>query len=135
MFCFSFLRCKYSNLFHKLERNLTYLFEIIYPEDLKIVSYKDVDDIFLIGVLSNNNNTERDVNDFKDIFNVVKKYDGIKDWKNIRNIYSGENREGFVIKFDNGFRLKLKYEEYFKLHSLKSGLSEKRIFEQENSCV
>ena len=34
-----------------LDKSKTYLFEIIYPEDLHIVTYKDVDDIFLLAVI------------------------------------------------------------------------------------
>ena len=36
-----------------LEKSKTYLFEIIYPKDLHIVTYKDVDDIFLLAVIDN----------------------------------------------------------------------------------
>ena len=43
-------------------------------------------------------------------------------------MFSGENREGFVIKFKSGYRLKMKYESYFRIHFLKSMLSEKTIF-------
>ena len=38
-----------------------------------------------------------------------------------------KNREGFVIIFDDEFRLKLKYQEYWVLHYLKAGLSRRKI--------
>ncbi|MEE0902831.1 MAG: hypothetical protein UIB31_09890, partial [Methanobrevibacter sp.] len=41
----------------------------------------------------------------------------------------GTNREGFVIKFVNGFRLKLKYQEYFELHHILYGLTDNAIFD------
>ena len=39
------------------------------------------------------------------------------------------NREGFVLRFENDFRLKLKYEDYFRLHRLRTYLTKKHIFE------
>jgi RNA ligase len=39
------------------------------------------------------------------------------------------NKEGFVIRFSNGFRVKVKYEQYFILHRLVTGLSKKYVWE------
>lgn len=121
------LHTKYKNVWDKLLRNKTYLFEIIYPEDLHVVSYPAVDDIFLLAIISTNNNFEYPVEIAKDYFPVVKKY-YCNDWKNIRKIIDGTNREGFVVKIGD-FRVKMKYEEYFRLHYLKSGFTEKTIRE------
>jgi RNA ligase len=106
-------------------RSKTYLFEIIYPGDLHIVKYNDVDDIFLLAVISTENFFEYPAAAFKDLFPVAKKY-YCDNWKEARNIFDGTNREGFVIKF-GPMRVKMKYEEYWRLHYLKSGLSEKMI--------
>lgn len=123
------LHTKYRNVWNRLDRNKTFLFEIIYPEDLHVVTYKDVDDIFLIGVLDNEDeNTEYDIESYCDIFNTTKKYLGAEDWSSLRDQIDGTNREGFVIRFADGFRLKLKYEDYWTLHYLKSGFSEKNIY-------
>ena len=105
------------------------MFEIIYPQDLHVVTYKDVDDIFLIGVLDNEDeNTVYDIESYCDIFNTTKKYLGAENWTSLREQIDGTNREGFVIRFADGFRLKLKYEDYWTLHYLKSGFSEKNIY-------
>lgn len=37
--------------------------------------------------------------------------------------------EGFVVKFSNGFRVKLKYEEYCKLHSIVTNVSNLSVWE------
>lgn len=123
------LHTRYRNIWNKLDRNYTYLFEIIYPDDLHVVTYKNVNNIFLIGVLSLNDDSEDNIDNWSHIFNVTKRYNGVKDWLTIRELFNGDNREGFVVKFSNGFRLKLKYAEYFRLHVLKNNFSEKRILE------
>ena len=112
-----------------LDRSKTYLFEIIYPEDLHIVTYKDVDDIFLLAVIDNETGIDYDISKLNDVFKCTTKYDGFNDYTKIRDAFSGENREGFVIKFKSGFRMKLKFAEYWKLHFLKSGFTEKQILQ------
>ena len=123
------LHNKYRNIWDKLDRNKTYLFEIIYPDDLHVVTYKGVDDIFLIGVLdTEDENTEYNIEEYSHLFKTTKKYNGVEDWESLRTQIDGTNREGFVIRFEDGFRMKLKYEDYWTLHYLKSGFSEKNIY-------
>lgn len=119
------LHTKYRDSWDKLLHTKTYLFEIIYPEDLHVVTYKDVDDIFLLAIISTENYFEYPVEIMKDVFPVVKKYH-LPNWKECRQLVDGTNREGFVIKI-GPLRIKMKYEEYWRLHYLKAGLSEKTI--------
>ncbi len=124
------LHTKYRHVWDKLDKRVTFLFEIIYPEDLHCVSYNGIDDIILIGALSTNyENLEHPLHIFNNIFPIVKTYDGVKDWKLLRDVFSGDNREGFVVKFSSNFRLKLKYESYWRLHYLKAGFTEKAIYD------
>lgn len=125
------LHTKYKDIWNRFDRSKTYLFEIIYPEDKHCINYgPDVDDIFLLAVINTEDGTETDsIDNYRDVLSVTKHYDGIKDWKNIREEFDGANREGFVIRFSNGFRMKLKYEQYFKIHFLRSMLSKKLILE------
>ena len=44
------LHNRYRDVWDKLDRAHTYLFEIIYQEDKHIISYPDIDDIYLIAV-------------------------------------------------------------------------------------
>ena len=39
------------------------------------------------------------------------------------------NKEGFVVVFENGFRVKMKYAEYFRLHKIISNVNEKFVWE------
>ena len=107
----------------------TALFEIIYPENRIVVNYGDMDDIVLIAIINNEEDgKELDIRDYI-TFQTPRCYGKFKDWMNIRDLISGENREGFVLAFPNGFRMKMKYEDYFRLHRLRTYLTKKHIFE------
>ena len=103
------------------------MFEIIYPQDKHIVNYNDTDDIFLLAVISIKNNFEYQPEIFDNLFPVVKKYH-VADWRECRGIINDNTREGFVVKI-GPVRVKMKYKEYWRLYSLKSGLTEKFIYQ------
>jgi RNA ligase len=120
---------KYPNISEKLNSNYTYLFEIIYPENRIVVNYGDIEDVVLIGVKDTATGEDIPNIDYYKLYgmSVVQEYDAA-DWKTMREQFSGDNREGFVVRFSNGFRMKMKYEDYFKKHFLKSYLTEKHVF-------
>jgi len=124
-----------------LLKDCTYLFEIIYPENRIVVSY-DFEDIILLSVIDNLDGYEYDIHsDEKSLMNlknqgilgtigfkVVKKYDGLNNYKELKKIISS-NSEGFVIRFSSGFRMKIKGEEYVRLHRLLTNFSNVDIWE------
>lgn len=124
------LYSKYSNKFDLLDQSKTYLFEIIYkdPNTSLVVNYGDTDDIFLIAVIDTDTGFEDDIYKYKHIFKTTTKYESVKDYLSFRKDQNGYNREGFVIKFSNGFRMKLKFEEYFKAHSAQFHLNIKSAY-------
>lgn len=123
------LHNKYAHVIDQLDRTKTYLFEIIYPKNKIVINYGDTDDIFLISVRDTVTGKEESLDKYEKVFRCAKRYDGINDFTKLRDIYSGDNREGFVILFSNGFRLKLKYAQYFRLHFLKSFLTDSFVFQ------
>lgn len=123
----NFLHNNYSHIFDEIDRNKTYLFEIIYPENRIVVDYKGKEDLVLLAV--------RDTESGRDEklpvqlgFNIVRKYDGIKDFESLKQ-YEVANFEGFVIKYESGFRLKIKLEEYVRLHKIITNFSTVDIWE------
>ena len=76
---------KYSNVVSDLDKSKTYLFEIIYPEDKKVVNYGDLDDIVLLAVIDTETGEEQDIADYSRKFRCVARYNGA-DWRTIRNI-------------------------------------------------
>jgi hypothetical protein len=58
---------------------------------------------------------------------VLKKYDGINDLAYLRSL-NEPNREGFIVKFSNGMRVKIKFADYVRLHSIITNVSTKDIW-------
>ncbi len=121
------------NLFKKLNKKCTYLFEIIYKKNRIVVDYGDMYDLILLSRIETNTNFELFYDDLVDkyskIFTIVNKIN-IK----INNIYelkqlNEKNKEGFVVRFFNGFRVKIKFEEYVRLHGILTNVSNIIIWE------
>lgn len=126
------LHTKYADLwdFMRTNRGFTFLFEIVYPENRVVVDYGDLDDIILLAIVNNEHpENEIPIELYANYFHTAKCYGAFEDWLGIREKFDGQGREGFVLKFDNGFRMKMKYEDYFRLHRLRTYLTKKHIFE------
>lgn len=59
---------------------------------------------------------------------VVKRYDGLNDLTKLKQLEE-ENREGFVVKFKSGYRLKIKFDEYQRIHRIITQVSTLNIWE------
>lgn len=118
---------KYSHTFNNLQKEVTYLFEIIYPQNRVVVDYESLDDLVLLAIIDNK--TGLDINEKMEIgFPKVNKHEGLKGFQEIKNM-NLENKEGFVLKFENSFRVKVKFEAYVKLHKIVTGTSNIAIWE------
>jgi RNA ligase len=116
---------KTSHLYH----TSTYLFEIIYPENRIVVNYGDTEDVVMLGEINTENGDELDLDYYANsVFNVVKKYDGISDYNTLKGMIEN-NAEGFVVRFSNGDRMKIKGEEYVRLHKVMTNLSTTAVWE------
>jgi RNA ligase len=111
----------------------TYLFEIIYPENRIVVDYKGEEKLVVLGAIHTETGEEiPDSSLFwtqESGFEVVMTY---KTWGETYDLLKEEiqkDREGYVIKFKNGFRMKIKGEEYKRLHKILTGVSSKDIWE------
>jgi RNA ligase len=132
--------------YEKLIKGFTYLFEIIYPEN-RIVCEYDFEDLILLAVVDNKDGYELRIHDdnihlegirFRNLYNnlgfkVVKKYDGVRDYSELKSKIL-QNAEGFVIKFESGLRMKIKGEEYVRLHKILTELSTYDIWEHLKNC-
>jgi len=58
----------------------------------------------------------------------VKRYDGIEQFDELM-ANQDATREGFVVRFQSGQRVKIKFDEYKRLHKLLTGVSPKAIWE------
>lgn len=109
-------------------RHLTFCFEIIYPENRIVLDYGDDEKLVLLGTFDKNGK-EMDVEIWSQWgFDVVKKYDGIKDFKELKSMVKND-QEGFVVKFSNGDRIKVKGVEYLRLHKIMTNVTTTGIWE------
>ncbi len=117
---------KYKDTFSQLDKSKTYLFEIIYSENRIVVDYGDKEDLILLAIRDTKTGNDLALEDVG--FPVVKHYDGIKDFRKLKELEE-DNKEGFVILFESGLRLKVKFEEYKRLHRILTNVSNKSIWE------
>jgi hypothetical protein len=110
--------------------DLTYIFEVIYPENRVVVQY-DFSDVVLLAVVGVNGKNYS-VEQYKEwrpytSFRVPKIYS----FNSLEEILSYEepNLEGFVLRYESGERVKIKLADYKRLHRLITGVSEKTVWE------
>ena len=125
--------------YEQLIENCTYLFEIIYNENRIVVDY-DYEDLVLLAIIDRVDGYELDLYNvhLEGIciaaiyvnagFRVVKRYNGITDFKQLKETISND-AEGYVIKFKSGMRMKIKGDEYIRLHKILTNFSTIDIWE------
>ncbi len=126
------LRERYASALPNLDPMLTYLFEIIFPENRIVVDYGDQRDIVLLAVLDTLSGEDLSLSTFERLgFPIVKRYDGFtREMLELGQIEEGTNREGFVVRFASGVRAKVKISEYVRIQRLVTGVTPRRIWER-----
>lgn len=120
----------------KLNKNYTYLVEIIYPENKIVVHYKDVRDLVLIGVYDRNTSVEVPLDNCYGVFRFSDSFDYSIDKMIELQSELSKDEEGFVVRFASGMRLKIKGKEYLRIHKMISNMSPLSFWEvMENGVV
>lgn len=120
------LHGQYAAAIPRLNRKFTYLFEIIYPENRIVVDYGSKRALVLLAVIDRETGEEQSLADIG--FPIAERYDGIRDIHKLRELEKS-NKEGFVIRYESGYRLKVKFEEYQRIHRILTGISSINIWE------
>lgn len=120
---------KEHNFQNILVEGHTYLFEIIYPENRIVVDYGGQERLVLLGIINTETGEELSYDDIIMVpWDIVERYDGIKDYTTLKNLVDN-NAEGFVVRFSNGDRMKIKGEEYLRLHKIMTNVSTTGVWE------
>lgn len=95
-----------------------------------VVDYGSYEGLVLLGAYENETGKEVEFDILKkfDGFDIAKKYNGISDYSILGGMIS-DDREGYVIRFKNGFRVKIKGDEYKRLHRILTNISSRDIWE------
>lgn len=129
-------------------KEYAYLVEIIYPENRIVVDYGDVEKVTFLSIVLNEgwrwkptDETELHWSTSNTIFHSlgIKKEDIVKTEQHFNfsdELYKSlkekneTNKEGFVLRFQPGnFRMKIKFEEYVRLHKVMTNLSTTAVWE------
>ncbi len=119
----------------ELPDEVTLLFELICPGTHIVVDYGDREDLILLAAYNRHTGEEYDWEQVekwskKFGFTITESYD--QNWLGycrgqIKTV-AGNELEGFVIKFNNGLRVKIKSEDYFRRSHILSGLTPLNIW-------
>ena len=113
----------------KMLPEYSYLFEMIYPENKIVVDYGDKEDLILLGAINKATGEEMP---YKDLIMEAKRigstvveaveFDNLDDlYKYCKNLPCSE--EGFVVTFYNGLKIKIKGDEYCKIHRMLANMT------------
>lgn len=109
----------------ELDKLKTYCFELVAPWNRIVCNYSE-EQLFLLAKFDSDGN-EYPIDKYKNYFPLVKKYNYLEIEKIKDSI--ADDKEGVVVRFESGKRIKIKGKEYVRLHKIVSNLSEKLIFE------
>ena len=100
---------------------LTHVFELIYPANRIVVNYGDEKKLVLLTVIENETGNETTA----DWPHQPKEYKLLE----LDLALKQDNFEGVVFVYENNYRVKIKTEEYVRLHRIMTGYSVKTIWE------
>lgn len=136
-FCWENPQTKYANAWlemydHFLYPENTYMFELIAPWNRLVIPYEKAE-MILLGIV---NTASGEDSSYAQVTDYAKKR-GMKAVKFETRPLSEislldpkvRDREGYVARYSNGLRVKLKYQQYMILHKILTGLSVKGIWE------
>lgn len=123
-----------------LNQNYTILTEIVYPENRHspgarlVIDYGNTEFLCVLAIFDRSTGEEVPYSQVKELAEqagmpVVKRYD-----HTIENMIALQktlpaDREGFVVRFKSGFRIKIKGEEYNKMHRILNSITPLFIWE------
>lgn len=113
------LHSKYSNTFKKLRRDVTYIFEAIYPNTRVLVNYDHNEDLILLGIIDNETGIELPLEEvgFPTAKDFTNTYKNIQDFEELSNL-NIDNLEGLIIRYRSGLRIKIKFPWFNEAHYL-----------------
>ena len=132
------LKEKYKFFDQIFMTHVTYIVEIIYPENTIVVDYKGEEKIVFLSTSENGyeNHWTTSLSIFKgsgikddDIIKTEQYFSFGPDLYRLLKDRNTYNSEGFVLTFQPYFRMKIKFEDYVRLHRLMTGFSNVDIWE------
>lgn len=116
---------------YSIRDGYTYLFEIIYPSNRVVVDYGDTTKLILTAIIRTDTGVEVPYDElllFTDNQFAVAEELPVMSFEDFQaqNI---PNKEGCVVLFENGYRMKIKFPTYCRLHTTLSNINSVAIYE------
>jgi RNA ligase len=115
-----------------LEEYNNYIFELIHPDTRIVLDYGDKKKLVLLAVINNETGEETEPLEYEEEFEYAQELNlhpsvEVDNWEDLR-LSIPNDKEGYVVKFDNGERMKLKGNEYLRLHKIVTEISSRHIW-------
>jgi RNA ligase len=113
----------------KMLSEYSYLFEMIYPENQIVVDYGDREDLVLLGAINKRTGEEMPYKDLVlEADRIGASITEAVEFNNLDELYKyckslPCSEEGFVITFHNGLKIKVKGDEYCKIHRMLANMT------------
>lgn len=114
--------CNYDLLY----KENTYCFEIVYEANRIVVDYQGWEGVVLLAVFDTKTGEEKSPYEY-DLL-TAQTFDSEVPLKELQNTIS-DSEEGYVVRFSNGERCKIKGSEYLRLHKIMSEMSTTAVWE------
>lgn len=121
---------RYQDAVAKLDRDHTYMLEVIYPENRIVVDYGTAERLVMLAAIETVTGNEIHLTEIA-WPDRAKTYpaNSLPDWLQSLKQDDLPNQEGFILKWPNGFRVKYKLDEYVRLHRILTRIQAKDIWE------
>lgn len=115
----------------KPRKGVTYLWEIIYPENRIVVNYGDEDDIHLLGAVNIRTGNSIPLSEIKEWkWKRAAEYPSMKTLDEVAGSPERSNHEGYIVHFtETNTRVKFKHAEYLLHHRFATNINSRRIWE------
>ena len=118
----------------KLDKSKTYLFEIIYDEDVHPIEY-DFEGMVLLGIIDTQSGIEEPLSEILRVADELKvRHAEVLEFTDFDEVCKyakslPKTKEGVVITFENGFKLKVKGDEFIELQRIFHFLTKDVVYE------
>lgn len=128
------LNQKYIDAVKKLDTdNYTYVYEICFPSNRIVVDYGEFADIVFLARINKNTGVDEQLED--NISEIMKPFVTVERFDELEHLSFEElqalnihNREGFVLHGEDGKRIKVKFADYCRLHSIITNITARDIW-------
>ena len=104
----------------------TYCFELIHPENRIVLDYGKKKALVLLAVRDKKG--DLGIDNYPHWDRAEKVDLDIKKFKDLKNIPQVDGEEGYVVRFESGNRLKIKFDEYCRLHRIITNTSARDVW-------